>query len=864
VTGLRVFLSRLLDVVLRRRREREFGEEIESHLEFLVEEHLRRGLPLEAARAAARRDFGGIESTKDACRQQRGFSFANALDADILVGFRLLAKSGWSTSVAVTALALAIGSSLTVFTFVNAVTLRGLPVEESDRLMRIHRLDQAGGRSAISYEVLDSLRSESTSFQGLAGYFRSSTTLTDPGLAPEQIRSLYISADGFELLRVSPALGRGFVPEDEASGAPPVVILGNSVFRGRYGGDRRILGSTIGVNGIETVVIGVMPEGFQFDYFADLWQPLDLMPRLTTERREVPQLSVFGRLEDGVDLAAARLETEAIDARHRGAVERGDRLVVTPFTGTIADMPIIPALLGAAMFIVLIACANVASLLLAGASSRAREMAIRAAIGASRFRILRQLTVESVLLAILAGIVGWGVAMLGVRLFAETIGDIPKPYWVHFTMDGSVFLFFAALCLGSTLCFGLAPALHLSRASLGALKASVSFGPRRWTNGLLAVELALTLTLLTGAGLLWRSFLALYQLDLVVNTRNLSAMALRLPEEKYPAPLEWERFFRELEEQLSAISSIDSATTASTFPFAGASTRRLEREGSPETVLTVSYLTVGSSYFDTLGLATVLGRGFLPGDGEEGRKTGIVSQLLAKTVFPDENPIGRRIGLSDGSVPASWLTIVGVAPDVRQRPGTGPEPTVYLPFRADPQPFAVVLVRGAEGMDGGIAAVREEVRALDPDLPLHGITDVERLRSQSRWHNRVFAAMFGVFASVALGLSAVGLYALVTRAVSQRVQEIGVRMAFGADARQILWLVTRGIVIPLGIGLTFGLAGALAVGRLLGSFLVRTSPTDPTTLAAIAGVLLVVALLACWLPARRATRLDPMAALRFE
>jgi putative ABC transport system permease protein len=427
-----------------------------------------------------------------------------------------------------------------------------------------------------------------------------------------------------------------------------------------------------------------------------------------------------------------------------------------------------------------------------------------------------------------------------------------------------VFLFFAALCLGSTLCFGLAPALHISKANLRALRASVSFGARRWTNALLAVELALTLTLLTGAGLLLRSFLTLYVLDQVVDTTHLSAMALRLPEGKYPAPLDWERFFRRLEEQLSGTSAIGSATTASTFPFAGASARQLEREGSPSSAITVSYLTVGSGYFDTLGLPIVLGRDFLPHDGEEGGKTAIVSRLLAKTMFPDESPIGRRIGLSDGSVALSRLTIVGVAPDVRQRQVTGPDPTVYVPFRTDPQPFAMVLVRGADGTDSAISAVREQVHALDPDLPLYGITDVDRVRSQSRWPQRVFAALFGVFASIALGLSAVGLYALVARGVSQRVQEIGVRMAFGADARKILWLVIRGIVAPFGAGLTIGLAGALGVGKLLGSFLVKTAPRDPITLLAIAGVLLAVAVVACWLPASRATRLDPMTALRLE
>jgi putative ABC transport system permease protein len=459
---------------------------------------------------------------------------------------------------------------------------------------------------------------------------------------------------------------------------------------------------------------------------------------------------------------------------------------------------------------------------------------------------------------------GFGLSVLGVRLFASALEDIAKPYWIRWSMDGRVFLVFAVVCLAAAISFGMAPALHLSKANLRSLKSVAAVGARRWTRGLLALEVALTLALLAGAGLMVRSFLTLHRLDNVVDTTRLTAMALRLPVARYPSARDWDSFFQELETRLAGIHQIESAARASTFPFAGASARRLVLEGEDRGLPTVSYLTIGPRYFETLGLGLVRGRGFDPTDGTKGREAVIVSQLLAATFFPDEDPLGKRIGLASDTEVPFWFTIVGVVPDVRQRLLAGPDPTVYLPFTADPQPFAMFLVRGRPGVESAVPIVREEVRGLDPEVPLYSIMDVEKVRSQSRWPNRVFAVMFGVFASIALAISGIGLYAVVAHGESQRVQEIGVRMAFGAGARQILWLVTRSAALPLLAGLILGLAGALGVGRVLQSVLVRTSPDDPATLLAIAGLLIAVSIVACWVPARRATRRDPMAALRHE
>jgi predicted permease len=850
---------------LRRRRERELSDEIRAHLELLTEEHLRRGLDPVAARFAAKRDFGGVEQVKDAHRRQRGLPFADGLFHDVRYGVRLLLKDRWSTLMAAGALSLGIGASNTVFTFVNATRLRGLPVEEPHRLVSIHRAEAGGGTGRISYRELETLRTEAASFDEIAGYQRSAVTVAGDGLKPEQIQSLYASANLFRLLRIGPALGRDFVPEDERPGAPPVAVLGDAVFQKSFGGDRAILGRSIRLSGVETTIVGIMPEGFQFDYFADLWQPLSM---LAGAKRDTAELSAIGRLAEGAELVHAGAELAAIDARRRSAgtedIGRLTRLTAAPFAGTISDDPMVPALLGAVFFLLLIACSNVANLLLARSTHRAREIGIRAAIGATRSRVLRQLAVESALLAGLAAVVGFGISRLGVSLFARATADIAKPYWIHWSMDGRVFLFFAGVSVATGILFGLAPALHLSRMNLRDLKASPAVGARRWTKGLLVVELALTFALLAGAGVMLRSFLNLYRLDGQIDTRSMTTMALRLPEGRYPEARNWIAFFGDLEERLAGNGAVAAATIASTVPYAGAATRQLALQGREDSSSIVSYLTIGAGYFEALRLRLLRGRDFNAIDGAAGQEAAIVNEVFSTVHFPNEDAIGKRIGISQGPTPPSWYTVVGIAPDVRQRTLSGPDPTVYLPYRADPQPFAVLLVRGSAGSGPSVGIVREEVRALDPELPVFAVMEMDVLLSQSRWPNRIFSVLFAVLAFIALALATVGLYAVVAQGVAQRVQEIGVRMAFGAGARHIAWLVGRNAAFPMALGLALGLCGALAVGSVLKSFLVRTSPNDPMVLLVMAGFLLLVATGSCWIPARRATRLDPVSALRHE
>jgi predicted permease len=538
--------------------------------------------------------------------------------------------------------------------------------------------------------------------------------------------------------------------------------------------------------------------------------------------------------------------------------------------------------MGAVAFVLLIACANVANLLLARSATRAREMSVRISLGATRWRIVRQLLVESVLLSIVSGLFGLALADVGVRLFDAATQDVGKPYWIKFTMDAQVFAFFAAVCLGTGIVFGLAPALHVSKTDLnevlkeGGRSGSSGVRARRWTSVLIVAELALTLVLLAGAGLMMRSFLTLYRLDVGVDTAHLLTMRLALPAQKYPTIESRRAFFERLDQRIAGISGIQAGMITTNMPLGGGNGRLLAIEGRPlvagEQAPLVTQVMIGPRYFETLGLRIVRGRGFEELDGTAGHETAIINQRFATMHFGGEDPLGRRIKLTpDGAlVPGAalptWVTIVGVSPSIRQGniQEPQPDPVAYIPLRSQAPGFAMLMIRAVGDAAGVTSLMREEVRAIDPDLPLFEIKTMDQQLAQSRWPFRVFGSMFAIFALIALALSAVGLYAVTAYSVAQRTQEIGVRMALGAQAPQVWWFVVRRGLVQLAIGLSIGLAGAFGVGQLLKSLLVQTSTRDPLTLASIVLLLMLVSVLASFWPARRATRLDPVAALRNE
>ena len=803
---------------------------------------------------------------------------------DLRFAVRLLAKDRWFTFAATSALALGIGMNATIFTLVNAFLFRSLPFEDPDRVMYVGERDTVSGRTfMVSWPDFQDWRDTQASFIGLGAWSAGTMTVSDEGRPPERYSGAYFSANAFRLFGEHPIQGRDFLPEDDRPGADPVVMLGEGLWTRRYGADPSIVGRAIRVDDVPATVVGVMPDRMKFPD-AELWMPLSRRPGLAARKRDERfGMQTFGRLAPGVTREQAQGELTAIAARLERdftATNRNIGAAVMTFNERLYAGPIklaVLASMGAVGFVLLIACANVANLLLARSSGRAKEIAIRLAIGATRWRIVRQLLVESALLAGLGGALGLLLAFWGTRWFDAATQGLGRPYYLQFTMDGSVLAFFAAICIATGVIFGLAPAMQGSKTGVNEIikeagsGASDSPRARRWTGALVVGELTLTLVLLAGAGFMIRSFLALYRLDLPIETAHLLTMNLALPDRKYPSPEQRAGFYRRLDERLGAIRTVRGATVASSVPFGGGVATRLVIDGretpAGEPPPPVTRVTVGVRYFETLGLALTRGRSFADPDGAPGREVAIVNQRFVSMYFAGADPLGRRVRLlpDQAADPGpAWITIVGVSPTVRQRNlrEPDPDPVIYLPCRSAPAPSMTLVIRTDGPPHRLTSTLREEVRALDPDLPLFGIATMDETLAKVRSFYRIFGAMFATFGVVALMLSAIGLYAITAYSVSQRTREIGVRMALGAQAGQVLWLIVRRSFVQLAAGLTLGMAGAFGVGRLLRSLLAQTSATDPLTLSAIATVFVIVSLAACYLPARRATTVDPISALR--
>ncbi len=808
---------------------------------------------------------------------------------DLRFALHLVVKERWYSVVAVVALALGIGVNATVFTLVNAVLIKGLPFKDSQDLYVITLQRPSGRGSDVSIADLDEWRGQTKTFVGLGAFSVDSQNLSDETSSPQQLRAGRVTANTFSLLGQPPILGRDFAPGEDRKGAENVAILGYTLWKTRYSGDPAVLGRSIRLDGRPTTIVGVMPDGMMFPTDAELWTPA--APTAKEELRSTRFLQAFGRMRSDVNRTTAQTEFNGIAARLAAAYPETNKDLTVALVQTFSERfnggplrVVFLTMMGAVGFVLLIACANVANLLLSRSVHRSREIALRIAIGATRWRVIRQLLVESMVLGVIGGLIGLGLAMIGVRLFDHAVAGTGKPYWITFTFDPLVFGFLAAICVLTGILFGLAPALQVTKTNVHEVLKEGGRGNAggvraRWLSGTMVVfELALTVVLLVGAGLMIRSFLKVYSLNLGIRTEGLMSMRMELPESKYPTPESRRAFYDRLAPRLASLPGADSVALTTSVPPFGAWRREMEIEGRParkaeEEGPQVAFVTISPGFFDTVGVSMRVGRGFTETDGAPGHETAIISERTASQFFAGEDPIGRRIRFpvhaDPGEVipPVVWRTIVGVSPALRHANGRETatiQPAVYVPYRQDPPGGLTLLVRSRLDPGSVMTAVRREVQSLDRDQPVFTVQTVDEMLAQLMWPYRVFGSLFALFAVIALVMSAVGLYAVMAYSVTQRTAEIGIRMALGAATRQVSWLILKRGLFQVFLGLTIGLLGAFGVSRVMRTLLVEVTPTDPLTFGFITTILTVVAVAACLIPARRATRVDPLVALRTE
>lgn len=883
---LRAVLARLSGLFNRDSRDRDLSEELASHVALHMDDNLRSGMTPEEARRAARIRLGGVESVKETVREQRGFPVIDSFLRDVRYSLRGLRRDRAFTLTAIVTLALAIGLNVTVFAVMDTMLFRGYPlVQGNDRLVYIQE-HYPSGTCCITYLDFEDWRAQAHSFEGMAFVGETSISVTYGYGRSVDASAFTVSTNAFGLLGVKPALGRDFVPADEASGAAPVVILNHRFWESQFGGRRDVVGTSVLVNKAHATVIGVMPEGFDFPTQFDVWMPFVRGPEVNQRAPEA--FMAVGRLRDGTNLQEARAELETVNRRletaypatNRGVVPRVD----TWSQSTIGpDAPIIyGSLWVAAWFVLLIACANLANLTVARTVGRWSDFSIRIALGAGRGRMMRQIFVENLTLTSVAGVLGWWITKWGVRTWAVETASIYQI--LDYTLDSGTLAYLVAISFAAAILFSLAPMGRVLQIGVSSALKSDAPGVTQGLRGkhlaavLVAGQMALAIVLLSGAGVLVRSLMNVVGANTGVrDPANVLVGVLRLPSEKYPSPATSLGYIDRFEAKVRAIPGIEGESVASRIPVYGVNRRTFEIEGRanpPDGGEAVQFLSVGSDYFRVVGATAISGRDFNNGDRIASLPVAIVNQSFAAMYSPRERILGKRLRYSDRNKPAEWLTVVGVVPNIMQGDPTRRQfkPLVYLPFRQAPTPRAAYfLLRTGVPPERVAQDVRAEIQKLDPDVILKNFTTLKASFAfdpdqMDRAHSEMgkYAAVAPMFAVMALLLAAVGLYAVIAHSVSQRTKEIGVRMAVGAAAGHIQKMVLREGMLPVAIGLVVGLASSFAVNRILQSQLVGVSPYDIATMTGAPVILLVVAFLACRIPARRAMKTDPAIALRYE
>jgi putative ABC transport system permease protein len=886
---MRILISRFIGLFRKQRQERELDEELRSHLEMLTEEKLRKGMSPEEARYAALRSFGGVERTKERYREQRGMPTLESFFQDIRYGLRGLLRNPGFAAVAIMTLALGIGANTAIFSVVRAVLLRPLPYRNPSRLVYISEFwpHETPVRTVPNPDFAN--WSEHTRlFDGLAAYGGGAEVNLIGMGEPERLSGAKVTADFFTLLGVEPILGRSFLREEDRPGGRKATLLSYELWQRRFGSNSKVIGSTVQLDGDLYTIVGVTPAGFRFpddDFRAQVFLPM-LVARVADWKSPDPNqfrlVRALARLRPGVAPEQARAELTAL-VRAEAELEppqfkrmrAGMEVRVTSLFERLSApvRPLLLILLSAVAFLLIMSCVNVAGMLLARGASRQRELVVRAALGARKARIAAQLLTENLALVIAAAAVAFLIGFAGFRAL-QTLAPPQIPHLDSARLDLSVLLFTMLIAAITGILSGLAPAVVGSRLDLSeALKGSGAGtgsirNQHRIRSILVTTEVALALVLLIGSGLLTRSLIHLISVDPGFNTHRLLTLRISLFERAYPKPEQKDAFLSVLLARLRALPGVRSAAAGSGLPTLGWwSLAGTDIEGQPQMAPglrpDIPHDVVTTDYFQTLGIPLLAGRTFNELDRPGTVPVAIVNQAFVRQYFPGQNPIGKHVGRRTS--PGVWGEIIGVVGNVRQLgPSQAASPEVYTAYQQEPEGDVNLAVRTDRDPLALVAPVKAAVQAVDPDQPVYDIATMDQRLSESIAPQRFNALLVGMFALLALGLGAIGIYGVLAYSVARRTHEIGIRMALGAKRGNVIKVVVgEGFKLTL-IGLGLGIAGALVLTRFLTSLLYGVKPTDPLTFVVVSLILVAVALSASYIPARWAAKVDPMTALRCE
>ncbi len=885
---LNILSDRLRALLGREAVIRDIDEELRLHIELETESNVRRGMSHSEARRAALLSFGSYDGARDAAYGVRGGGLMETLLQDIRYGARVLARQKGFTAVAVITLALGIGANTAIFSVVNELLLRPLPYRDADRVVMLWEVTPSGRHmNTTSRANFREWRAQGSSFESVAAFSDQRLNLTGAG-EPEEVAVQLATPDLFKVLGVPPMLGRVLV-EDDIKRDSAGVVLSNAFWKRRFGADPNIVGKPITLNGFPFNVVGVMPPSFQWFISQrsgtgkppEVWMVLPMpAPGAQNANERGRFLNVVGKLKPGVSYGQAESEIKTIHTRLAADSDFNKNYTaeVIPLREQLVGnvRPALWVLLGAVGLVLLIACANVANLLLSRVAAREKEIALRTALGARRVRVIRQLLTESLLLSLLGSGLGLLVAWWGIgALVAISPRDLVNLQNVGINM--TVLGWTLGVTLLTSVLFGIVPALEATRLNLNdalkeGSKGSAAPGSRSHIlrSAFVVMEVAISLVLLVGAGLLIKSFAQLRKIDTGFDTENVLTMVLRLPASKYKEDPQYINFFRQALERIRATPGVRSAGIVNYLPLYGGlgAATGFNVEGQPVpprgTGPSTNVRVADADYFKTMGIPLKRGRLFNEAEDAEARHVILVSDSFARRYFPNEDPLGKRLKVFMSEDPA-WCEVIGVVGDVRYENLTAEaEPFVYYPHPELTYEFMTIVVKTAGDPADMAPTIRREISALDPDQPVSDVRTMTQVMAQTVARARFNTLLLSIFAGLATLLAAVGIFGVMNYSVQLRTREMGLRMALGAQPRRVLMLVLRQGMLLTVVGIVVGLGGALALSRVMSGLLYGVGATDPLTFAAIVVVLAVVALIACYIPARRATRVDPLIALKYE